>query len=106
MTLRHEHSVIELGMALLAIGQLRIKHLKIAFCQHAALLQRRELSIHLSQIEGDLLASQPHLLGDLGQSQNLDLQLMGPALTGSRFATTGHQGLRGIRVGGFAAQQR
>ena len=57
-----DHALIQLGMALLAVGQLHVQRFKLALGRHTALLQFFELRVYLGQIGFDLRTAGPGLL--------------------------------------------
>ncbi len=100
-----DHRVVELGVALLAVGQLHVQFLEARLGGHAALLQRLQLGIHLAQVGVDLLAARARLLGLLGQAQGLHLQLVRAALSLGGLAARHHQALGSVGEGGVGAHQ-
>lgn len=100
-----QHLVAQLGMALLAVGQLHVQFLEAGFGRHAALLDVGQLGLDLGQVGADLGIARAGLLGQLRQAQGLDLQLMGAALRFAGLAPGADQALRGLGIGAFGTHQ-
>ena len=64
-----QHTLIQLRMALLAIGQSHVQRFEAAFGGDAALLQVFQLGIHLGQVTRQLGAAGAGLLGQLREPQ-------------------------------------
>ena len=101
-----DHTVAQLGVALLAVGQLHVQFFKTRLRGDAALLQVAQLRLDLGQIGANLLAARPGLLGQLRQSQGLNLQLVRAALGLAGLAARGHQALRRVGVQALGTHQR
>ena len=99
------HPLIELGVALLGVGELHVELFKARFQRHPALLEFIQLLIHLGQVAGNLGAAHTGLLGQLRQAQGFDLQLVGTALALGGLAARGHQALRGIGISRLGPHQ-
>ena len=52
-----DHALVQLGVALLGVGQLHVQLFKAGFCGDAALLQLIEQSLDFGQVVVDLLAA-------------------------------------------------
>ena len=100
-----DHLVAELGMALLAVGQLHVQFLEPRLGGDAAFLQRFQQGVHFRQVARDLVAAGAGLLRQLGQPQRLHLQRVRAGLGFGRFAPRGHEALRRIAVGGVGSNQ-
>ena len=107
LALTFDHTFVQLGMALLAVGQLHVQLFKTCFGGDATLLQVVQLPHHFAQVGVDLLAAGTGLFGELGQAQCLDLQRVGlglcfGGLTARRHQTLGRVGIRrlGAHQGG------
>ena len=93
-------------MALLRVGELHVQLLEARLGGHAALLQRLQRGIHLGQIAGELLAAGAGLLGQLGQAQGFDLQLVRARLAFGCLAPCRHQALGRIGIPGLGLDER
>ena len=105
LTLAFDHTVVELGMAFLAVGQLHVQLFKACFSGDAALLQLIEFHIDLAEVGLNLLTAGAGLFGQLRQAQDLHLQGMAAALSFSGFAARCHQALRSFAVSRLSAHQ-
>ena len=101
-----DHAFIELGVALLRVGQLHVQLFKAGFRRDTALLQVTQLGIDLGHVAGNLLRPRTGLFSELRQAQRFDLQLMRTALGLGSFAPHYHQSLRRIGVGSLGPHQR
>ena len=106
LALAFDHFFVELGMALLGVGQLHVQLLETAFGRHAAFLQVFQQGVNLFQIGTDLVAAGAHLLSLLRQAQHFHLQGMVRGLAFAGFAAGLYQTLAGIGVGYLGTVER
>ena len=98
--------LVELGMPLLAVGQHHIQLFKTGVSRGTALLNGIQLSLNLLQVGLDLGGACTRLIGLLGQSQRLHLELVGLCLCRRSFAAQFNQTLAGVAVRGLRAHQQ
>ena len=101
-----DHAFVQLGVALLRVGQLHVQLFKAGFGRHTALLQLVQQGLDFGQVVVDLSATGPGLGHQLRQAKGLDLQLVRAKLAFAGFAANGNQSLRGIGVSRFGPHQR
>ena len=93
-----DHGLVELGMALLAVGQLHVELFKARLGGDATFLQVGQLRIHLTQIAAELFAAGAGLLDQLGQAQELDLDFVRAGLRRAGFLAHRDQPLRRVGI--------
>ena len=73
-----DHALVELGVALLLVGQLHVEFFEPRLGRDPAFLQSLQQGLDFRQVCGDLLATVAGLLGQLRQPQGFDLQFVRP----------------------------
>ena len=99
------HPLIQLGVALLSVGQLHVQLFKAGLRRDAALLQLVQQGLDFGQIVADLCTARLRLRHQLRQAQGLDLQFMRARLAFTGLAPHADQALRRIGISGLGPSQ-